>query len=75
MQNCPHCNKTIFKMSEDGSRLKAPTTMLILHKAGGIEINCGHCKQGVILPLQPIQGDATLKKARSRPRFFVRKYA
>lgn len=75
MQNCPHCSKAIFKMSEDGSRLKAPTTMLIMHKSGGIEINCGHCKQGVILPLQAIQGDVTLKKARGRTRFFVPKDA
>jgi hypothetical protein len=73
MQDCPHCAEPVFTVSTDGTRLKAPTTMLILHKSGGVEINCGSCKRGIILPLQPVEGDVSLKKARSKPRFFVRK--
>lgn len=64
MENrCPWCERAIFKLSKDGSRIKAPTSCLVLHKSGDVEINCGHCKKGVIIPLAAKEGQKSLKKA------------
>lgn len=59
---CPHCGDALFRGAADGSRLKARTSMLVLHKSGDVEINCAACKRGVLLPLSPIK-DAPLRKA------------
>lgn len=44
--------------------------MLVLHKSGGVEINCGACGKGVLLPLQLVPGDIELRKA-ADPRLVV----
>lgn len=53
--------------------MKIPTSVLILHKSGDVEINCLHCKHGVILPLRAIPGVTTLKKGRVPMRHTLRK--
>ena len=64
MENkCPWCEKVVFKLSKDGSRIKAPTSILVLHKSGDVEINCGHCRKGVLLPLAAKEGHKQLRKA------------
>jgi hypothetical protein len=54
--------------------MKARTTVLVLHKAGGVEINCPRCSKGVLVPLAPVPG-VMLKKAADAPapRFVVRR--
>lgn len=69
---CPHCQQAMFKASADGQKLKAKTSMLVLHKAGGVEINCGGCGRGVLVPLQLAEGPFEMKKA-EEPRFVARK--
>ena len=59
---CPHCERTMFRASPDKLKLR---TMLVLHKGGEVEVNCEHCKRGVILPLRVID-NAPLKKATQR---------
>ena len=49
MSLCPHCTKPLFRKSADGSALKAKTRVLILHKAGKLEFNCGACGKGVLM--------------------------
>lgn len=70
MNSCPHCDKQMFRPSSDGSKLKLPTSMVVLHKGGDVEVNCPHCKQGVIVPLQAKEGPPVLKKAQ---RFVIKK--
>ena len=48
--HCPHCDQPIFRKSNSGTRLKARATILVLHKSGEVEFNCGACKRAVILP-------------------------
>jgi hypothetical protein len=63
---CPHCAQPIFR--EVGPKLKARTTMLVLHKSGAVEINCGACGRGVLLPLErPASGALELRKAETAP--------
>lgn len=62
----------MFRPSQDGQKIKAPTSIVVLHKSGEVEINCPKCKQGVYLPLVAAEGVPTLRKARSQ-RFIVRK--
>ncbi len=71
-QACPHCEKPIFRKSADGAKLKAKTRILVLHKAGGeVEINCGSCGKGVLLPLIVVD---TLKLRKAHmPKLVVRK--
>ena len=71
MMDCPHCSSPVFVPTGDGQKLKARTRILVLHKAGGVEINCGSCGKGVLLPLQVVEGIA-LRKADS-PRLVARK--
>lgn len=66
---CPYCSMTMFRSAAGGARLKAPTSMLIVHKSGEVEINCKHCKHGVLLPLVLALGAFELKK--SEPRYVV----
>jgi hypothetical protein len=71
--DCPHCSAPVFRLSEDGSKLKARTRILVLHKSGGsVEINCHSCGRGVILPLALSPGDFQIKKA-AAPRFVARR--
>jgi len=53
--NCPHCQNPVFRKSGDGTKVKARTSILVLHKAGNaqgrVEINCGICGKGVFVPL------------------------
>ena len=72
MENCPHCGKTLFRLTPDGQRVKAATSCLVLHKSGEVEINCPKCKLGVIIPLQST-GETMLKKAKPRQRHTLRK--
>jgi hypothetical protein len=60
---CPHCGGNLFHKSADGEKLKAKTSMLILHKGGAVEVNCGICKRGVLLPLVIREGPVELRKA------------
>lgn len=66
---CPYCGEPIFRSAAAGERLKAPTSMLVLHKSGEVEINCRHCKHGVFLPLVLHEGAFELRK--SEPRYVV----
>jgi hypothetical protein len=68
--NCPHCAQSLFRSSSDRRKLKVRTSILVLHKGGGAEINCPACKQGVILPL--VLTDKPLRKA-DEPRLIVRR--
>lgn len=70
--NCPHCNQPVFKSSNGGTKLKARTSILVLHKAGEVEINCGICGQGILVPLELKKGAIELKKAEG-PRFVIPK--
>lgn len=67
MLACPHCEQPVFTLT--GDRLKARVSILVLHKSGAVEVNCRHCKRGIILPLamEPI---LALKKA-DTPRLVV----
>jgi hypothetical protein len=60
--HCPHCNVSVMRLSQNGQKVKLPTSCLILHKSGAVEVNCPACKQGILLPLV-VQGEITLKKA------------
>lgn len=72
MEACPHCGSAVFRKSKDGAKLKAKTRILVLHKAGEVEINCGSCGKGVLLPLVLAPGAPELKKA-DMPKLVVRK--
>lgn len=73
---CPHCSEAVFRATPDAEKLKARTTMLVLHKSGGVEINCARCGHGVLLPLQLSDGPFELKKASSdAKRLVIRKGA
>lgn len=69
MLGCPHCGQSVFRPSQ-GTKLKARTTMLVLHKSGEVEINCGNCRAGVLIPLK-LAGEFKLRKA-ERPRFVIK---
>lgn len=71
-QACPHCSAPLFTMSRDGAKLKALTSILVLHKSGEVEINCTSCKNGVLVPLAAVPG-ATLAKGRVAQRITVRR--
>lgn len=73
MTDCPYCGEPVFTMAKDGDRLKARTSILVLHKSGEVEINCPHCKQGLIVPLAAISGDKQLRKARVRQVHLLKK--
>ncbi len=66
MTACPHCDAALFRSS--GDKLKARTSMLVLHKSGNVEINCPSCRRGVYLPLA-ISDQFVMRKAQ---RFVVR---
>ena len=66
MIECPYCGGRVFSLAKSGDRLKAKTSMLVLHKSGDVEINCTHCKQGVLVPLVPKSGEKRLRKAAPR---------
>lgn len=48
--DCPHCgaNVLVFK----GLRAKVRTSILVIHKSGGVETNCPSCRKSIILPLR-----------------------
>lgn len=68
--DCPHCGKPIFRMAKSGDKLRARTSILVLHKSGEVEINCESCRRGVIIPMR-VEGSPTMKKAADGPRFVV----
>jgi len=72
IQACPHCQAELFALSRDGMKLKATTSILVLHKSGEVEINCATCKNGVLLPLTAVPG-AALTKGRLAQRITVRR--
>lgn len=72
MKDCPHCQQPIFRKSAGGSKLKARTKILVLHKSGEVEINCASCGKGVLLPLQVAEDAPELRKAEP-PRLIARK--
>jgi len=72
MKSCPHCGQPVFRKSATGQKLKAKTRILVLHKSGDVEINCGGCGKGVLLPLAVIEGETELRKAEP-PRLVARK--
>ena len=59
--DCPHCDSLIFRQSADGSKLKARTRIVVLHKSGGVEINCEYCGKGILLPLARVEGEPIRK--------------
>ena len=72
MTECPHCAASLFTLHDEGARLKANTTIIVLHKSGDVEINCSNCKNGVLLPLV-VSKDVQLRKGRTyRPVIFKR---
>lgn len=72
--DCPHCGALMFRASKDGSRVKARTSILVLHKGGDVEINCAECGHGVLLPLTPATSSVGLRKA-DAPKLVVREPA
>lgn len=72
MNSCPHCGKAVFRPSKDKKKLKAKTSMLVLHKGGEVEINCGSCGYGILLPLSADEGTPKLRKA-VEPRLMITK--
>lgn len=72
MNECPHCKNPVFRQSNGGSKLKARTSMLVLHKAGEVEINCGCCGKGVLVPLA-VNDDSLVMKKASHPKLVVPK--
>lgn len=72
MTGCPHCSAPVFRQSAGGRKLKARTSILVLHKSGEVEINCSSCGKGVLLPLQAAEGAPELRKAET-PRLIARK--
>ena len=70
--DCPYCGVPVFKPNGARTKLKARTTMIVLHKSGSVEINCGSCGQGVLVPLELKADTAQLEKA-SHPRLIVPK--
>lgn len=72
VNDCPHCGKAVFRQSKDQKKLKAKTSIVVLHKGGDVEINCGSCGKGVLLPLVVKAGSPTLQKARA-PKLVVPK--
>jgi len=69
--DCPHCDKPVFRKSADGQKLKARTRIVVLHKSGGVEINCGSCGKGILLPLARVEGE-DIRKA-EMPRLVARR--
>jgi hypothetical protein len=64
---CPHCQMSLFAPGSSRDKLKISRTVVVLHKGGGVEVNCPHCRRGVMLgTLDTI----TLQKA--LPRLIVR---
>lgn len=59
---CPHCGFAVFRKASGGGRYKARTTIMVLHKSGDVEINCGKCKRALILPMQ-FRASVELRKA------------
>ena len=72
MNGCPHCGKAVFRASADGSKLKARTRIVVLHKStGAVEINCDACGKGILLPLA-MSPDTQIRKA-EMPRLVARR--
>lgn len=61
--DCPHCGEAVFRAADGGRKLKARTSVLVLHKNNEAEINCHSCGQGVIIPMVPAAGAVALRKA------------
>jgi hypothetical protein len=68
MIQCPHCDGQVFALAKEGDRLKARTSIIVLHKSGDVEINCTHCKKGILLPLAAVPGKTALQKAQEPAR-------
>lgn len=65
---CPHCAAQMFKATADGTRLRARTPIIVLHKGtNAVEINCAACGRGVYLPFEIKGESATLSKALPAP--------
>ena len=58
---CPHCQGSLFRKST-GGRLKARTRIIVLHKSGEVELNCGVCRKPVLLPVAFRSDNRTLRK-------------
>jgi len=72
VNDCPHCGKPVFRKSADGSKLKARTRIVVLHKASGtVEINCESCGKGILLPVTA-SADTAIRKA-EMPRLVARR--
>lgn len=72
MISCPHCMAVLMRKSTEGNKLKARTSMCIMHRGGEIEINCGGCGKGVMLgKLERV----VVTKALPPQRLVVRKFA
>lgn len=65
---CPHCERPMLVANRDGTKLKARTRMVVLHKSGAVEVNCQHCRLGVLLPVSVLSDP--LKKA-DPPRYVL----
>jgi uncharacterized metal-binding protein YceD (DUF177 family) len=50
----------------DEGKLKAKTSMLVLHRQGDVEMVCARCGGGIILPLTQERGVALQKGEPSR---------
>lgn len=47
---CPHCAQPLLRASAEGSKLRARTRIVVLHKAAGeVELNCDCCGGAVII--------------------------
>lgn len=47
MNACPHCDKPVFRA--EGGKAKLGRTIVVLHKGGDLEVNCPHCRSGIVV--------------------------
>jgi hypothetical protein len=71
MPTCPHCQAPIGHVAANSDKVKLATRIVVLHKSGDVEINCGRCKRGVIIGSMT----ATALRKAAPPRLVIRERA
>lgn len=70
---CPECSGRVFRASDDGSKVRAKTRVLVIRKSGEVEINCAHCKTPLVIPLAVKTDEPFALKKAQPPRLILRK--